>query len=349
MSGTVTDEHGTPIGSSQVHALQPVTTDGQRKLVEAPFPYQYGVTDERGQYRIYGLPAGQYAVIASGGPFGGDVREITQAELDAADREIRSLMTSSLLGPSTVERPAPIDAPSITRLSAYRPGGTDPGAAQVIALRPAEEREGLDIVIPVARAARIDGISLGPDGQPLEGAMIGVANLSTNSMYASPGLVRPAADGRFSLGSLAPSTYLFYARGSTAPGAATMGVLPLWAEVEVPLSGQDVSGVVLQFAPGRTVTGRLDFGGRPVPDLTGRMVGSPSVSFHSRDEHARARRKARPGWHVCVHRRRAGQVSCACSGHRRLVASLGDVQRKRHARRSTGGARGATISGISPS
>ena len=40
MSGTVTDEHGTPIGSSQVHALQPVTTGGERKLVEAPFPYR---------------------------------------------------------------------------------------------------------------------------------------------------------------------------------------------------------------------------------------------------------------------------------------------------------------------
>ena len=102
--------------------------------------------------------------------------------------------------------------------------------------------------------------------------MIGVANVSTRSVYASPGLVRPAADGRFSLGSLPPSTYLFYGGGSTAPGPATMGVLPLWAEVEVPLNGQDVSGVVLQFAPGRTVAGRLDFGGRAVPDLTGRVV-----------------------------------------------------------------------------
>ena len=86
--------------------------------------------------------------------------------------------------------------------------------------------------------------------------LVGIANLSTGSMWASPGFVRPRGpDGRFVLAALPAGRYLFYGRAADGPGAAET----LWTDTEVVVGDQDVSAVTLQFQPGATVSGRVTY------------------------------------------------------------------------------------------
>jgi uncharacterized protein (DUF2141 family) len=65
IAGTIADAFGQPAPGVTVSALrwQYMTASGQRRLV--PTGRSGGMTDDRGQYRIYGLPPGEYYVSAS--------------------------------------------------------------------------------------------------------------------------------------------------------------------------------------------------------------------------------------------------------------------------------------------
>jgi hypothetical protein len=120
----------------------------------------------------------------------------------------------------------------------------------------------------VGRVARIAGTALNPSGQTGGSMSIGLANLSTGSMYMSMGGIRTDASGRFGIGGLTPGRWLLFGRGAE-PGTHSDGRFPWWAEAEVVVGGADVVDVVLHFLPGSTVSGRIVFdGGAPRPDVS---------------------------------------------------------------------------------
>ena len=87
-------------------------------------------TDERGEYRLFGLPAGLYAVQA-------------RARIVPAAGATSSIPTALSL-PSQYPRPSTVD----------------PDAAAMVSVRPAEERQGIDITIgdaPTASPRHGDG------------------------------------------------------------------------------------------------------------------------------------------------------------------------------------------------
>lgn len=61
LSGRVTDELGEPLASVNVEALQWVYRNGERKLQRAS---AFDKTDDRGEYRIFGLAPGDYLLVA---------------------------------------------------------------------------------------------------------------------------------------------------------------------------------------------------------------------------------------------------------------------------------------------
>src|SRR4030095_1728197 len=73
IEGTVFDENGVPMSNAQVRAMQPTLVGRQRKLVAPPGP-PWATTDDRGVYRLYGLPPGEYTVLAGGGNLRGETR-----------------------------------------------------------------------------------------------------------------------------------------------------------------------------------------------------------------------------------------------------------------------------------
>jgi hypothetical protein len=103
---------------------------------------------------------------------------------------------------------------------------------------------------------RVQGIAVGPDGAPMQNVSVAIVNAGTNSLGGSPGLIRPGPDGRFVLPPLTPGHYLLLGRAGET-GAAETAYMLYSAETEFFLNDQDLSGVVLQFACGVSVSGRI--------------------------------------------------------------------------------------------
>jgi hypothetical protein len=279
IEGTVVDEHGKPLASAQVQVSLVTILNGERKLVPALGAQPWATTDDRGRYRLFGLPPGDYVARSSGsGLSGGGVRLTTAADVDAA-----------------MKGGTPSGGPAIGRRHAYFPGVPDAASAEVITLTADAERTGIDIVVPLVRTSRVDGIAITGGGQPLRNVMVGIANLSSGSLWSSPGAVRPGTDGRFSMASMPPGRYLFFGRGTDrddvadGPGAW----LTLWTATEVLVGEGETVDAILRFLPGVTVAGRVrvDAATTPAdvtkfrlaltaePAIAGAMVGLPPASL----------------------------------------------------------------------
>lgn len=54
--------------------------------------------------------------------------------------------------------------------------------AQFLTVDPGEERTGVNVRTTLAHAVRVDGVSIGPNGQPLQNVLVGIANASAGSL-----------------------------------------------------------------------------------------------------------------------------------------------------------------------
>jgi hypothetical protein len=202
------------------------------------------------------------------------VHETNSADVEAILRELR-------LG-----RPAPATSPTPSRQvslsGGYLPGVPDADSAQMIALGVGEERTGADILIGPLRALSVSGNSIGPGGTPMRNIMVAVVNNVTDTRIGSGGVIMPGADGRFTLTALPPGRYTLMGRAAEN-GAGEGDAMPYYAETEFVLSDQNISGIVLQFERGVTVTGRIvpPAGGEPGAVANVRLGATPVDSYAS--------------------------------------------------------------------
>ena len=67
IAGTVRDQFGVPVASSQVTVKQPIVINGQRRLIDVPnLLVPWATTDDKGRYRIFGRPPGEHDQDLSG-------------------------------------------------------------------------------------------------------------------------------------------------------------------------------------------------------------------------------------------------------------------------------------------
>ncbi len=273
-TGRVVDEHGAPVSSSRVSlaVVEPIvvggTTSYRRAQVQTIAP------DDRGIYRVYGLPAGTYFVAVTPGlsllTRGASPRVPTNDEIRWATR-------ATTVGPG-VSSSAPAAAPATAFAEVFSPGVTDIASATPVTLATGEERAGVDIVMRAVPVATIRGVIRTPDGAPARGAQVLAASpvdrALTAVLPALPPLSVSAADGSFVIGDLAPGRYRLMSRASSAAGGppapapargTSLPVTDLWAQADVDVAGADVDGVTLTLAPGMTVSGRVVFDATSLP------------------------------------------------------------------------------------
>jgi len=269
IAGVVREMTGLPLAGAQVQASLVSVVNGQRKTSSATAGARLVVTNDIGEYRLWGLAPGEYIVrtVGGGAAVAGTARVLSDAEIAAANRELNTVAS-----PGEKAAPPP-PRPQLARLPSYFPGVLDPAEAQTVTVAAGDDRQGIDIVSRVGSVARVTGNAIGPDGRPVTNMLVGIANVSTNSIYSSPGIIRPNAAGEFSMAGLTPGRWLLFGRGAE-PGVPSDGKMPWWTETEFVLGDQNLTGLALPFTNGSTVTGKLQFDGAAAPpDLSRLRIG----------------------------------------------------------------------------
>jgi protocatechuate 3,4-dioxygenase beta subunit len=230
ITGRVTDEFGQPLVQAQVQARRFRYTDrGQRSL----FPVgPIEATDDRGEFRLFGLMPGEYLV-------GATVRPI-----------------ASLIGASTNPN-SPIDGFQPT----YFPGTPNAAEAQPISLGIAQEVT-IQLALTPARLVTVSGMVRDSQDRPVFPAQVTLwtrtADLSTPFSVAPGGntAVSTAADGTFAFAATLPGEYSLEVR-NRVPGG--IGPFPP-AEagfLAITVRNVDVSGLRITTSRGATVSGKV--------------------------------------------------------------------------------------------
>lgn len=232
ITGRVTDEDGEPVISGQVQVLRLSYQRGQKQLV----PMGGGSTNDRGEYRAFGLTPGRYYVSATAGG---------QAGPAGGSGNVRIISNSQ--GFDEVYAPS------------FYPGTTDPQNATPIQVGAGEEIVGIDLSIAPQRAFRVRGRITAPP-QPEGGAgqrrggiqamlMRRVGTGSVSRAFAQQGDV-DQDQGTFEFRAVLPGSYYLQ--------AMAMGDRRWMMHREpVEVSRADAEGINVIITPGIDLTGKL--------------------------------------------------------------------------------------------
>jgi hypothetical protein len=131
----------------------------------------------------------------------------------------------------------------------YFPGTSNMAEAQRVTVGLGQILSDLNMALMPARTARITGIALDSLGRPLAGMVMAMPRTdSMMFMFGPPGQIRQ--DGSFSIGGLAPGSYVLQTNGMGGPDAES-------ASAEVTISGDDVTGVRLVASKPSIASGRV--------------------------------------------------------------------------------------------
>lgn len=219
ITGKVVDSEGRPMIEEQV-IVTPVDQRDQRRGFLNPMS-----TDDRGMYRIFGVPAGRYRVSVGDPRFGrGDRRRILA--------------------------------------QTFYPNVTDSAKAGIVEVKEGSEANKIDITIGDApQGYTVTGrVVDGESGTPVVRAYIQLTRIevidSSNTRgYGEYVDVRTDAQGQFRLTNVRPGKY------DLTASAAEESNIRADAPVRFDLIDQDVSGLVIKTTTGGTVEGTIVFEG----------------------------------------------------------------------------------------
>lgn len=223
LEGIVLDELGDPAPGVIVQAAQPQYVAGRRRLVPGAASVSRP-SDDRGRYRIKGLAAGEYVVVALSGAFANE-------------------MAVGGFAPT------------------YYPGTTDAGAATPVTIAFGSDTTGTTFALEPAKTFTVSGAMVDADGKPLAGhGNVWLATpdrLQRMDFLMARALTSP--DGRFVLRNVPQGQYTLQGfgpppsdyRGPGNLGAMTFGWLPMT------VGDGDLDDVVLTVTGGTSLRGRI--------------------------------------------------------------------------------------------
>jgi len=255
VAGRVFDEDGEPMPGISVAVMRYQYLQGDRRLVQAG----NAQTDDKGQYRVWGLMPGDYYVSATArnagggfgfGPFGG------RGGFGPGGR-------GGGAGDSRPEAYAPT----------YYPGVESVDRAKSIAVGLSQEVLDISFGLMLVRTSRVSGRVAMPDGTPAWSGNVlllpesGTTRGQIGMRYGG----RIDWDGRFTIGNVPPGRYVLQARGDT-------GDAPLFATVPVTTGGGDIDDVGVILTPGAAIGGSIVFPTTSqAPDFSQMRMAAPSA------------------------------------------------------------------------
>jgi hypothetical protein len=286
--GTVRDDGGDPVVGIDVIAFRRSVTSGRPAVLASA---ARGRTDDRGQYRINQLPAGQYFLCACSRdviPFDGQLLSTLAARpLDLLSVARRA----AVAGADMVS----LDSTLRTYTPTFYPNSSLASRAERVSLEKGETKTGVDITVVTVRAVRVSGQIVGAPPSTISANSLrliptGDIPEAVAITQLPPILVQP--DGRFDFAGVPPGTYTLDvlaspgstpggpsgaamsfvgARGAPPPpppppppgrgGPASPPPAELWASETISVGEQDVTGLVIGIQRGVTIRGKIEFSG----------------------------------------------------------------------------------------
>jgi hypothetical protein len=259
VTGRVRDIRGEPIAGVQVSLIRSVySVTGQRSLTTSGG----GTTDDRGEYRIFFIPAGRY--ILSVGSTSSAITALVFNSSIVADRTF----------PTT-----------------YYPGTTDPSRAVTLDVQPGRELTGIDFVVSppptyrvrgrvidgaTGQAPRTASVSLLPrsetEGGVLGNAAIGITSYNANGTFE----IRNVIPGSYWLRAMASANLQDPINPSVVANVRTASELldtvigtRSAAQIPIDVTGGDLSDLTLTMTLGVTVPMQLIVEGQELMTIPG--------------------------------------------------------------------------------
>lgn len=186
VTGRVVDEAGEAVANVSVSLARHQYIDGARRLVDQDGRY----TDDRGEFRIFGVPPGDYVIVA----------KFHETDLGSRDR-MRYVPT-------------------------YYPGSPHASAAQRITVGVGQEVPGIIIALVRATTATIRGVVRGSgDASAGPFTFVSAREIGGPQAYGHMAMAVTAGDGSFTIAGLLPGTYLVEARSMTESELASREVV----------------------------------------------------------------------------------------------------------------------------
>jgi len=274
ISGRVVDEFGDPVADAIINAMRSVWSGGKRRLQPTG---RTAMTNDLGQFRIYGLSPGDYYVSATS----------RLGEMMAMEFAMANVMGGAAGAGGPVG-----SNPNSGYAATYFPGTVNGAEAQKITVAVGQEAQNTDFALLPVKLAKITGTVISSEGKPVEGSMINAVprNAEGMGMMMMGGNARSDKNGNFTIPNVAPGEYtlqsrslqimttgggdnmMFTARiGGDSGAESEVGSLPLT------VSGEDLSNVVIVTSKGATASGRVIFddGSKPSSVTSIRMSAAP--------------------------------------------------------------------------
>ena len=214
IAGRITDEFGEPLADTQVMAMRYQFVQGTRRLM----PSGSRMTNDIGEFRVFGLPPGQYYLAAT-------LRNTR--ETDPNDRE--------------------------TYASTYYPGTGSVSAAQPLTIAAGQTMAGLNMMVLPVRSVRVSGTVTDSSGAPLKSGFVQVdvpMGAGPMSSYRGAAL-KP--DGTFSITGIAQGDYVLRVNtGIRMTEGEVEG-----AAVPLTVANSDIADVHIVTAKPSSITGRV--------------------------------------------------------------------------------------------
>jgi protocatechuate 3,4-dioxygenase beta subunit len=233
-TGRVSDEDGEPMALIQVVALRRPTDeetedrDDSRSTGQELLPAGIAQTDDRGQYRIFGLKAGEYYIKAVD-----DYEPMGHGSI-GSEWEVRQALGSQY---------APV----------YYPGVTQIGQAKLLVISPGEEAQ-VDLVLRRMRTVKISGRVIGADGKPATDVYLYLEELPAGDYGVIQG-IETDSKGEFKVKGVAPGSYVLHAQQHSSEEAN------YHASQKIEVGSDNINSIMLALGRGVNFLGRVDVSG----------------------------------------------------------------------------------------
>jgi protocatechuate 3,4-dioxygenase beta subunit len=233
VSGRVADEAGEPMQGVIVSALRKPTAEEMEEHSHRPqrerlIQTASAITDDRGEYRIFGLKPGEYYVKATESPEEAAIR-LQGFEIDSRDFFLTREIASHY---------APL----------YYPGVLQPGDAQPMQLQAGGEMQA-DFSMRRIKTVEVSGYVAGADGKPATHAFVGMRVPDVDDMSSDLSTMTDEK-GEFIIKGVPPGNYIIGAQQRTEKGRNI-------ARQKLEVGDANIENVMLSFSTGATINGRM--------------------------------------------------------------------------------------------